>query len=848
MASSRSVLSVPRLGDPATLDAGVFGSKSASLARLRASFRVPDGFCLAATVFDELAGAIAHDGAAERKRLRTIVARAYRELGAPLVAVRSSAIGEDGADTSFAGQHETVLGVLGVDSVVDAILACWRSASSVRASAYRRERGIATAPRVAVLVQRMVDAEISAIAFSADPVSADENVIVIDAAPGPGERIASGEVTPERYVIRKSDLAIVARAEECSLADAQTLVIAKLVRALEEAHGLPVDVECAFAGGELHLLQCRPITTLRRRDQTFPVAWRDPRDAMLHWEREDAHYSLVIPPLSLEYVRCGPAFGLRRRSELMRMPFFARFEPFNGQIYAALEWTAADHEREARNRDAVTQRRALARDLPRLWTDDYLPRLRAHYAWMRSIDAEHVDLAKLAGAWEELWSRVNDVWVMHMMTTGGSYILMDELVSTYIELTGGSEADAFALTAGRAVTLQQLERELYELTESTRRWDEAGGIASGSARDLDAARRLRGGPRIVAEIERFLETHGDVGQSGEDLRRPAWRDEPANLIAEIARRLGARPEHPDLRLKRLLDESDRVAAQARDALRDRPQVLARFEEVLALAREAGPLTEEHNYWIDRIVQAHVRRATLAVGRRMTNERLLAAADDIFYFYVPEIAAALRERRDLRPRTAERVAELARWSRMRAPDWIGAPPPPEVAGGPTAARVDLGYKVAQDDPHLLHGVPASGGLGRGPARLVLTMDDFAKMRPGDVLVCRSTNVSWIPLFTVAAAVVTEVGGALSHAAVVAREFGVPAVVATGTALSLLADDQLVEVDGSAGTVRVLDPAPGSARPESAAHAAAAVKSAKSAVVPPPPANATPTLTDASIPPK
>src|SRR2546425_503670 len=161
---------------------------------------------------------------------------------------------------------------------------------------------------------------------------------------------------------------------------------------------------------------------------------------------------------------------------------------------------------------------------------------------MRSIDAEHVDLAKLAGAWEELWSRVNDVWVMHMMTTGGSYILMDELVSTYIELTGGSEADAFALTAGRAVTLQQLERELYELTESTRRWDEAGGIASGSARDLDAARRLRGGPRIVAEIERFLETHGDVGQSGEDLRRPALRGEAAELIAEIAPRLAARPE------------------------------------------------------------------------------------------------------------------------------------------------------------------------------------------------------------------------------------------------------------------------------------------------------------------
>jgi len=843
-----NALKLARLGDPATLDAGTFGSKSANLARLATSFRVPDGFCLSATVFDELGQAMSPAGAAERKQLRGIVAGAYRDLGEPLVAVRSSAIGEDGEDASFAGQHETILGVRGVDDVVEAILSCWRSASSDRATAYRRERGIAAAPRVAVLVQRMVDAEVSAIAFSADPVGADENVIVVDAAPGPGERIASGEVTPERYVIRKSDLAIVARAEACSLADTQTLLIAKLVRALEEAHGFAVDVECAFAGGELHLLQCRPITTLRRRDPTFPVVWREPHDATLHWTREDAHYSLAIPRLCLEYVRFGPAAGLRRRSELLAMSFYARFEPFNGHIYAALEWTAPEEEREARNRKAVAARRTLARDLPRRWTDEYMPRLRAHYDWMRSIDTERLDLGDLAASWEELWARVTDVWVMHMMTTGGSYILMDELAATYIDLTGGNEAEALSLTAGHAVTLQQLERDLYQLTEAARRWDHADTIAGGRARDLDGIRRRPGGPRLAAKIERFLAMHGDVGQSGEDLRRPAWRDEPANLVAEIARRLGMRGEHPDVRLNRLLAEGDRIAAVARHALRDRPAELLLFEEVLALAREAGPLTEEHNYWIDRLVQAHVRRATYAIGRRMVREGLLTAADDIFYFDVPEIAAALRDRGDLRPRTADRVAEFTRWSRLRAPEWIGAPPPPAVAGGPAASRVDLGYKVAQEDARILRGVPASGGVVRGPARLVLTMDDFAKMHPGDVLVCRSTNVSWISLFTVAAAVVTEVGGALSHAAVVAREFGVPAVVATGTALSLLSDGQLVEVDGSAGTIRVLDPAPGSARPERAAHAAAAVNSANSAVVPPPPAKATPTLTDASIPPK
>ena len=841
-------MSVARLGDPATLDARAFGSKSATLARLAARFRVPPGFCLSATVYDELHGALTRDGRAERVRLRQIVARAYDELGAPRVAVRSSAIGEDGAETSFAGQHDTILGVQGVDAVVDGILDCWRSAASERANAYRRERGIAAPARVAVLVQTMVESEVSAIAFSVDPVNGDEGVIVIDAARGLGERIASGEITPDRYVVRKADLTAVSGPPAGSLSRAEATAIAALVRELAELQSHPVDVECAFSRGQLQLLQCRPITTLARRDE-FPVIWADARDAELNWTREDAHFPLVIPPLCLEYVRCGPAFGLRRRAELLGMPFYLRYEPFNGHIYAALAWDVPPAEREARNRESMVTRRAFARELPRLWRDDYVPRLLAHYAWIRAIDADAVSLPDLAGRWEELWTRINDVWTMHMLTTGGAYVVMDELAETYMRLTGGGQADALALTAGRAPTLQRLDRDVYALAELARRSSTiAEAFASDRARDLATLRALPGGDELVAAIERFLDEHGDVGQSGEDLRRPAWRDDPSFLIADLARRLAAPGEHPDVRLRRLIDAGDGIAARARETLRDRPGELAGFEAVLALAREAGPLTEEHNYWIDRLVQAHVRRAALAIGRRLVDEGLLGSADDVFFFYVPEISAALRARLDLRGRVVERAADVARWSRMPAPDWIGAAPAPAPAGGPPAARVDLGYKVVQQDSGRLVGVPASGGIARGPARLIATMDDFPRMRPGDVLVCRSSNVSWIPLFTVAAAVVTEVGGALSHAAVVAREFGVPAVVATGVALSTLADDQLVEVDGSAGTVRVLDPAPGRASPNSAAHAAATTSTTKSGVEGPPEPRATPTLTDASIPPK
>src|SRR5205814_1268916 len=189
------------LGEAASRDAQRVGAKAATLSRLADRFRVPAGFCLDTSVFDELGAAMTGDRRA-LEALRALVTTGYRELATvtrrdgPAVAVRSSAIGEDGAESSFAGQHETVLDVSGVDAIVDAVVRCWRSASSERAIAYKKERGITERARVAVLVQELVPADAAAIAFSVDPVTGDRDTLVIDACVGLGEAIASGAVTP----------------------------------------------------------------------------------------------------------------------------------------------------------------------------------------------------------------------------------------------------------------------------------------------------------------------------------------------------------------------------------------------------------------------------------------------------------------------------------------------------------------------------------------------------------------------------------------------------------------------------------------------------------------------------
>jgi len=280
-------------------DPACVGGKAASLARLAADYPVPLAFCLAAVTGPGLSPA-----------LRTELAEAYTQLAArcgvaqPRVAVRSSAVDEDGKATSFAGQHESYLNVVGVEAVITAAERCLASAQSDRALEYRRAHGLSREARVAVLVQQLVHSAVSAVVFSADPRTGAREQIVINAAWGLGESLVGGTVTPDLYLVRKADLAILSQQvadkavmtvlwaegtreiavprmmrQEPALDDAQVQSLAELARSLEEHQGWPVDLECAYARGRLYLLQCRPITTGNQSPRTRLPAARRTRDS-----------------------------------------------------------------------------------------------------------------------------------------------------------------------------------------------------------------------------------------------------------------------------------------------------------------------------------------------------------------------------------------------------------------------------------------------------------------------------------------------------------------------------------------------------------------------------------------
>ena len=274
------------LGDPKSFDSSLVGGKAANLSRLaRMYHRVPDGFSLPVTVMDEV-----HPFELRDELICAISdLMACHRLSEFIAAVRSSAVDEDGATASFAGQHETYLNVVGAEAILQAVIRCWESARSEHALDYRRQQGLSVEhPQIAVFVQQLVASDVSAVVFSANPITGNRDEIMINASWGLGESIVGGTVTPDTFIVRKSDFAVVQRIiadKQCmtvsapggthevevprflrntsSLNDEQVIEMAKLALTLEATLGYPVDVECAYAGGELYLLQCRPITTLR---------------------------------------------------------------------------------------------------------------------------------------------------------------------------------------------------------------------------------------------------------------------------------------------------------------------------------------------------------------------------------------------------------------------------------------------------------------------------------------------------------------------------------------------------------------------------------------------------------
>jgi pyruvate,water dikinase len=306
-------------------------------------------------------------------------------------------------------------------------------------------------------------------------------------------------------------------------------------------------------------------------------------------------------------------------------------------------------------------------------------------------------------------------------------------------------------------------------------------------------------------LDEYLHEFGWRSDAVYDLADVPWREDPAIPLSSIAALMELPDsDSPEALYRRAKAQRERLLAELREKLADDPDTLAKIDELYEAARYSYPLTEDHAFYIDQLGIGVFRRFVQEVGRRLAANGVIADADDVFFLYRDELVDALTNGGDRRALIADRRASFARAADVIPPGAVGTPPPPPETPDPFMDAIVyrlLGVVPPEEntDPNSLRGVAGSPGTYTGPARVVRSLAEASDLEEGEVMVCEMTLPPWVPLFSIAGAVVTDVGGVLSHSAIVAREFDLPAVVGTQVGTVVIKSGQTLTVDGTKGVV-------------------------------------------------
>jgi phosphohistidine swiveling domain-containing protein len=849
------------LDDPGAAP-GVVGGKGASLARLaRAGFRVPPGFHVTTSAYLDFIGRgglreqvlaamsavdmsdVATFGAAAARvgelfaaqplpaPTAVAIAGAYARLGDDVpVAVRSSATVEDLPGMSAAGQHDTYLNVRGEAAVLDAVRRCWASLWSARAIGYRARRGIEPGEvSIAVVVQQLVPADAAGVMFTVDPLDGAGDTVVISANWGLGESVVAGDVTPDVAVVDRASGTLVTyrvgskemmtvpdgtatRAADTPaglrsaavLSPAQAGELARVGLAIEKLYDEPADIEWTLAAGELSVVQARPITVAAAgRGER----WNDSLAGDYLWSNGNLGEAFpdVTTPVTWSFIE----LLMTRMLFPPSLPGYCGYGRIGGRFYAnvsmsiSLEALAGISPR----RFAVLFGPVLGKlppieEIPR----PRLPRWKvarlmvpAAVAVLRQVRASQKRmpqfLADAPGRCERLRAEIEQATDATVLASLWSQEVRPLLEEASGVLAAAVSAHGTALLSGPRKLAKLVGEADSALLLSGQ---QAGDISLASLGPVTALTRLAQG-----EIDRdtYTRQYGHRGPHEVELSIPRPAEDPAWIDSQVAA-LHDTARDADTLLadqqaaraaawKRLVRQDPKKAAAAR-------KLIARWAPV-ARDREAARSEVARSAWVAR---TWVRRAGQLTGH----------GDDLFFLELPEIVGLLRgDPAPLVQVPARRAAYQTYQALPPYPALIrGRFDPVRWAADPNR-RSDYyderAEKTRPDDT--ITGFPGAAGVVEGTARVLRAPEDAASLGDGEVLVTTVTNIGWTPLFPRAAAVVTDVGAPLSHAAIVARELGIPAVVGCGNATMLLHSGDRVRVDGSRGTVEVLtrhDPEP------------------------------------------
>jgi pyruvate,water dikinase len=790
-------------------------------------------------------------------QLRIAIADHYQALGDnEPVAVRSSATAEDLAYASFAGQQDTYLNVVGSAALLDAVRRCWASLWTDRAVSYRNANAIDhRSVALAVVVQRMIDATAAGVMFTANPITGTRHETVIDASPGLGEAVVSGAVNPDHFVVNAVDRSIVARrlgdkrimitslpgggtelreltggSSEACLNDEQVLQLVDLGQQVQRQYGAPQDTEWALdSAGTFWLTQARPITTLYPQARTHGPGLR-----VLMCLSLAQGLTRPITPMGIAAVRL---IGTSVATEVRIPPD----EPLAGPaaMHAPGQRLYLDLTSALRNR---LGRRAIigAFTVMEARAATVLKRLAERPEFSLIQTRDHTMLRHIAGAL--LRNKVPFRMIAGLINPNLAYrgiATTERRLRRALTLPANATASqrldfveqrlgslfllmprTFAYAVGGLLMLRvsrqllgdaaepgelqevlrglphnvttEMDLELWGLTEKIRNDQPShGAFTESSVPDLLQRYRERKLPPVAQRgLQSFLRRYGHRAVAEIDLGIPRWSDDPSHLLGVISNylRLNTDDLDPVAQFHAGQARAESMITTLTERMAERSQVRARMVGwALRRVRQLVGLRESPKFLLI-VALATMREHLKVIGRQLAANKLIDQVDDVFFLDLGEVRRGLSGENVQPLVVVRREAYEQELKRRHIPRLLlsDGTEPEAIAGA--AAGVD----------GALVGSPASTGTVTGPARVVLDPVG-AHLEPGEILVAPSTDPGWTPLFLTAGGLVMEMGGSNSHGAVVAREYGIPAVVGVPDATHKIETGQLITVDGAAGLV-------------------------------------------------
>jgi phosphohistidine swiveling domain-containing protein len=783
-------------------------------------------------------------GASIPEDIASEIVGAYGDLSGtnPAVAVRSSATAEDLPQASFAGQQETYLNVSGAGHLLEAVKKCWSSLWTARAIDYRNRQGISQeAVALAVVVQQLVNAEVAGILFTVNPIDGNRDHALISAAWGLGDAVVGGRVTPDEYVVEKSSGKVIKR--DVANKEIMTVkidgatedqVVPENLRAvptleshdlteltrlgieIEKLYGMPMDIEWALADGELAIVQARPITALPKESATPTDEWPlpDPKGRYMRASIVD----MMPDPLSPLFATMGLSayntslaqsmvdiVGTKKRFLPDDLILTIRHYAFMMGNFTAREWWGMLSK-------LAPKLPKLIRQGPSHFREVALPE------YQKKVDALSIQPVTDLTA-HEIWrdaceltyAAMYHLSILQVDTLGasaGSEGLFTAVYNKFFLREGDPDAPAFVM--GYDTTPVQSEKSLYDLaiwakdspklaaylleTETSDiettldRGDTPASVAADVWEDWQA--------RLEAHLEAFGYLFYDL-----DFVKPLPAEDLTPLIEAAKMYIRGEGADPHKRHRHL----DQQRQHAVEDLLGRARGLRGWavRKALNWAQSMAQVREDSVASIG-LAYPRVRELLKELGYRMTHTGVILEPTDIFWLEASEIEASLTALDDgnhldsMQDKVEQRKASLAAAKKLM--------PPTQLPYSKTYMGIPIDVFLPGEggqEGNQIKGVGASAGRVTGTACVLHGPEEFDRMQPGGILIAKMTTPAWTPLFAMASAVVTDIGGPLSHGSIVAREYGIPAVLGTGAATRVIQDGQQITVDGDAGLVTLAE---------------------------------------------